>query len=1607
MSQYTYRLNNRTYQLPNEEWKDRFLKNNPNAELISNQPAVIDSVEGEKTYSFFQEDENSDLGYRQYEIPESKVKPFLELNPDVAPVQPKYSYDINPEAFLPEEFNDGIPIGIGKRLAGRFVQQAVPFPVDDTIPEAVTLGEKITDVVGGGLGMMTGFGLFKGIIGGVRTLTDPAMKKAAKAMAKYTKLKDSGKIKQAEKFLSKEKAKNTFINEKGEVLVPSATGILGRGIPNYTKTIVDLASKAPKSAAALNEFISNGLSFGLHGQAKSHLPYWDLTERSKQFVNDNIMGSLFTLAGSPQFLEISKLSQNAISAPMLFGIGFGSDKVMPFSPGGEPQEMTLTDRFTHGFGMLSLYYGAQGFNKIQIRQKQEQTLRSLGMPEDKITEFMKQNKNVADQVLKMTFKTRSSDLQVPYIGKSGSFKDKNVDVLRIDTVKGKVPRVTYQDISSKAIKDMPLKSFLRRYQRAKNFGEGDIFNVESIYNRSQRVWEVTKKDIRGNEVGSKEILGEKTKATERINEIKEKINDNKELHRGAQIQAKSKERTLGASNKDAQYMKEALYPESQGSTTNMGVKELVDYNKILSHSVRASLSERPHLGYLETAKDRKGILGTFDAINRDIILDPVTYLRKIGEKSPTAKELSYKLESFRDIYDLELGAYSTLQKRLEEMGLSKPQMNSLFGEVDPFFKDYVTAPIKDVKTRNDAINLIKNTLAETVDKAVAYGVSVKTVNKAGKSVSEPIWSAIDTNGKIIDVNVQATIGAQGIDGRQQKGVQYLRPGDKVITTEGRTVEIKEIKHNHIVKDYIHRIITNEARDLFGTNIPYQQYIIDKMVRYDMEAVQMNEKFQSLIKKSRNARSETKKKEYLDEATKYSKQAIRERMEKKFNESSGYIDDIGIYGNQYSRIKSEIPPEIGLDINGKPIELDKFNTYKKGDVVNGKTIDRIVQVYETSLPDVLSRYANKMAHILSVTGTYGSASITPEGKVKGSPGIKGQVAQEFINNIARETNSEKISKYVESIMKHQIHGTSIEHESSNLLISGFNKMIGPVSNAALSLPTSGIKNAMLGQGANATVFGARATAKAIKEISTKEGYRRVFEETSSIGAIETGTRLLETQKLVRYNPGLMYITEIVNRMTAVAAGRISAQEALRVYRGEASSLGLGMSKGQAKHLLFKTFDLQNMNQIVKRGYFTEVEMQKIMQRAHRITQGQPTIEYMPTAFQSKFMRPFTLFHRMAYRSTNTLYKNAVVPAGAGNPWPILKWAGAAYATGAVKEYLYYLASGAPERDMFQAMPNQIMNTMLQGELLGIFSNLVDDRSGYLPAVLDYTKKTGDLIGMLLAGASTGLGGDVAKMLSMVDKLEGEPGKPLSPKDRERIKQQAYKNIFKGMSNESINYLEKTIPLFNAIKKQWGQKAKPYKTEAEYVSKLQTIYADATGKRDMKLDKGRTYNAKTEFYSQLQNLFWAGSEAEKRRIYEASVMLLTANTMNDNPGSHTYRSALTQSIATVSQKILSTSPTYSTSHKEKQLGVPLSRSKYQAFLKYLKENSPDDVDRVIKAQKDWDMRKKIWDKTIAPVKSELLKHGFNREYRKQYGVEPTIYYPKSMYEQPEASREMFNE
>ena len=234
-----------------------------------------------------------------------------------------------------------------------------------------------------------------------------------------------------------------------------------------------------------------------------------------------------------------------------------------------------------------------------------------------------------------------------------------------------------------------------------------------------------------------------------------------------------------------------------------------------------------------------------------------------------------------------------------------------------------------------------------------------------------------------------------------------------------------------------------------------------------------------------------------------------------------------------------------------------------------------------------------------------------------------------------------------------------------------------------------------------------------------------------------------------------------------------------------------------------------------------------------------------------------------------------------------------------------------------------------------------------------------------------------MYNMLDKLEGEPGKPLSPEDKERIKQETFKTITKGLMDESVDYLTNTISGFNMIKKGWAQRAKAQKTEAEYVSKLQNIYAEAKGVKDMRTDIDRVYNAKTEFYGQLKDLFWAGTQPEQRRIYEAAVMLVTNNNLNDNPGVETIESAIKRAV---------------------------QRSQYQTFLKFLQETSPDDVPRVVATQKDWEIRKAMWDDTVKDVKYNLEKYGYNIDYRKHYGAEPPMN-TRSMYEDPSASRAAF--
>jgi len=1583
-----YTVGDSTYTVSPEELTG-FLAAYPDA-----KPSGIDDIfnllpakEGERAFRYFMEDE-SDRGYSEFDVPSTQVDAFESAYP-TAQYQPFVNtYDFDESVIYPEVYYKEARPGAIERVASRLIQHALPLPVKDNLPPAETTFEKGLDVAGSVPGVAFSFLYSGGIVGGVKTVTvKEGAKQGAKILNKAASLRKAGKVKQANKIVETGLKKGIFTatdkaTGAGKSLVPYAHGLLGRS-ENYAKAIMGMAEKSPIAAKYLHTGVENFLTFGLHGQLKTHLPAWDLNERSKQFINDGLSSLLFTAAATPRMLEWSKLAEHTITPAGLFMIGAGSDKLSLFETEGA-EEMDLTDRFINGLGLSVYYYANKGYDKFRIREKQVELLSTLGMPEKEARTFVKENSNIIDQAIQLAVKPRHIDIQSRWTDQTKRGMGNEVDLLRIERKDGKVARAVFQNLKTNKVENMPMKNFTKKFKRSESLGTEDIFGIDYARDKKTNQWKVYKRNIRGEQVGNAEIVGSEKKAIETSEGLSKKIDGNNKRHRQKQVIAKTKESNLGISDKDAKYIKSALYEKSKGSTTGMNIKELNEYNKMLTHTIPSSSIHRPNLTYLETA-DKKPLLGTLDIVKRQIVLDPVTYLRQLGKVSPTAKELSYTLEDFRDVFDAEVGRYSALLLRLKDMGFKPEQIDALMGEVDPKFKDYVTEDIKNHPNREGAIAEIKEVLSQTADLAVEYGLTV-TSFRGGKKRVEPLWVALDSKGKPIILN-------------EYKGIQNLKIGDSVKDIDGKNKKIYEIKYNHIEQDYIHHVLTEDARKAFNSNAPFRQYVIDRMVKSDFDAQAMRATGKELRDSARKTKSKKKREEILKELKLYSEPEIEKAMEKKFNELSGFIDEVGIYGNQYSRVQADIPPEIAFEKNGSIIKLDKFNTYKEGDNVGGKTIHKIIKTYETSMTDVLARYANKMGNVLAVAGTYGGGELSPAGEAKGIPGLKGKIAQNYVTSIARETGDEKLSKYVESILREQIHGYSVENELADLVIKTQRGVTAAVANAALSSPTSGLKNLMLGQTANITTFGLYNTGKALlnsthhdkiiqlwgSEIPSK--YKAMKHEAALIGALESGTKLLELQNYAKYNPGWMYLTELFNRTTAVSAGRFSAQTALDVLSGKETFFTKGMTKATARHVLFETFDLRNMAEIVERGTFTENELMKIEKRAHRVTQGAPSVEYMPPLFQRAMTRPLTLFHRMAYRTTHMMYNNVIVPAGKGNVWPLVKYTTAAYGIGKSREAIYYAMSGAPERDMMKPQEIQMWNTLMGGEYLQIFSNLFDERTGYMPAVIDYLQKTSNWMTYLAMAGREEFTGAEGLLDAKLDRYLEDQGVP--EKKRQEIKDNVKSVHRRAAFDETVDWSSKSVNLLNQMKKVWSTRAEPFRAEADYAKKLQNIYADNTGNlSDYRAEK--TYNPKSEFYEELQDLFWSGTSEEISRIYEASVMMLSHNLLHGNPGGENDRSAMDGAIESVEQKILSTSPTYFAG----KVKGKRSASKYQTFLHALGE---EDRNRVIAAQKDWEIRKRIWDDKVKDIRHQLKAFGFRKWYKKSTGEEdimhePTIYEPE---------------
>jgi len=193
---------------------------------------------------------------------------------------------------------------------------------------------------------------------------------------------------------------------------------------------------------------------------------------------------------------------------------------------------------------------------------------------------------------------------------------------------------------------------------------------------------------------------------------------------------------------------------------------------------------------------------------------------------------------------------------------------------------------------------------------------------------------------------------------------------------------------------------------------------------------------------------------------------------------------------------------------------------------------------------------------------------------------------------------------------------------------------------------------------------------------------------------------------------------------------TAKDSIAILRGHKAPMimeiileGNFNPKWYAKDMLGRVFDL-DVEKVVKRGYLTKPELQKVWLHGSAETQGIVDPGTMPKWASANMARPLTLFQRMAYRSTMNLVKNVFRPLGKGNVGPLFRWAGAALLGGFGLYSAYALAFKQHQAWRDKKLLGKLWDLALRGEILGIISNLFQYgglTEGYYPVIIRNTQE----------------------------------------------------------------------------------------------------------------------------------------------------------------------------------------------------------------------------------------------------------------------------------------------
>ena len=939
--------------------------------------------------------------------------------------------------------------------------------------------------------------------------------------------------------------------------------------------------------------------------------------------------------------------------------------------------------------------------------------------------------------------------------------------------------------------------------------------------------------------------------------------------RKEQSKLEKTKRESAASDNEFRQLLSLFFPKSEGSSKNMTYEELVSANALFKTKTNTLTFENTISSTVPPDKFmskvgvqwRKFLVGA-----AKIVLPTYTVLGMV--KSKAAQVLAGKQIDFELMRQSLSGQVEQWKAQLrKDYKLNQKQFEALSSILDGKYKDFYD-PILDGVPKQEIINDYRVLSDGLLIAMMQNSVEVKNARKGGSP--ELMFEAYDKNGVLIQLDVpwdalRVVKGYQFLDSamntkmpsnlKKKVDLDYLKSlrvknevtgeydngwyiigkerfvpewkGDKLVrirklgsgeidTAEGRrNVKMYEDVNgkkagfkNHIEENYLMRMVTDEFRDLIGMDNDFRKAMALRISQTDPQFARMKgtpqERFLAALA-------------HVNSIKNY------------------WMDSAGVFGTQWSRI-AELPPSILLERGtNNIIDVTNFKdiggkTVKKGSTVidkhgNKKEVGRIIEVYERNFDKIITRYGQKVAHIVPTYKYFG----------RGGAQNQGNTADLFAK-LTLETN-ESFSDWAKSQLELQVNSTQKNNPMEKILTP----LTMVTAQLGLSSPLSGVKNFILGQTSNATVYGFRGALSGLYESMSSPLYHSKM--ASLIGAKEAGVHALMSGRVryTKYSLGLMRQTEIVNRIVSVAAARPMLETHINNLNGIKTVMNRGMSKKTSMRTMTEVFkftdaEVKNMMKLgIERLHENPAYLERAQQMSHLITQGGPSLPFVPKWMGKWWAKPMTLFYRIAYRMSENVVNSVVKPAVIdGNPVPLLRYMTIVPIAGQALYAMYYGVLGEEQRNKFKTKSEEYWMQFLKAEGLAMLSNGFDELGGTVESYKPVVYRTVESLFRETAATVTGKKKieqsleDLAKenivFLNHATRVTRRFTAPLEKKvEASKRRQRQFVDVYfrtNPVFGDEIDFLTTRSPYYRTVKDSfWSDdpeiKAKAYYSALNYV------------------------------------------------------------------------------------------------------------------------------------------------------------------------------------------------